>query len=70
MVVSSVLCWADHENIGYELSEYKCCGGEWRVVVSGTLSLSPGVSLECLHFMILTRGGSESEPGQAREGEE
>ena len=44
--------------------------GDWRVVVSGTLSLSPGVSLECLHFMILTRGGSESEPGQAREGEE
>ena len=30
------------------------------------LCLSPGVSLECLHFMILTRGGSESEEGQGK----
>ena len=43
-----------------------------NVVVQGgvlwclRLCLSPGVSLECLHFMILTRGGSESELGQGK----
>ena len=55
-----VLC-ADHENIGYELAKYKCCGGVCR-----RLSLSPGVSLECLHFMILTQGGSEGRLGQGK----